>query len=373
MYDLNKPIIINWELNNICNLMCPQCARNTIKDGVLQWKVDGSGQFSGTTLNDADNSLETFKIAFNNIGNVGKVKFIGSVSENVASKDFAKICNFIIDSSSHVHVCTNGSLRSKKWWADLGKIFNRDNKSIVRFTLDGLRDELSLYRIGADYNKIIENAQAYISTGGSAEWRMIVFKHNQHQIEEAKSLAKEYNFDHFTLIYSNRTHNLNKPFSYKGKDYNLLPQDIFPEGNEKLKKRNKYVSGDELGEISCKFQIKNKIYVDHTNRVWPCCHIPNKKNMLGNQKFYDDYYYDKSNNLLEKTLSEILHDNFYELLQMSWTKKSACLDRCKSTCSVTQDYSKSSKQDGLNMIASSSRLRLGKARDVGAQLSQEVW
>ena len=88
MYDLNKPISINWGLNNICNLMCPQCARNTIKDGVLQWKVDGTGN-PGTTLNDADNSLETFKIAFNNIGNVDVVRFIGTVSENVASKDLA--------------------------------------------------------------------------------------------------------------------------------------------------------------------------------------------------------------------------------------------------------------------------------------------
>jgi MoaA/NifB/PqqE/SkfB family radical SAM enzyme len=339
MYDLNKPITINWELNNICNLMCPQCARNTIKDGILQWKVDGTGN-PGSTLNDIDTSLETFKIAFNNIGNVDIVRFIGTISENVASKDFAEICNFIIDSGSHVTVSTNGSLRSKKWWADLGKIFNKDNKSFITFCLDGLRDELSLYRIGADYNKIIENARAYISTGGSASWKMLVFKHNQHQIEEAKSLAKEYNFDHFTLIYSNRTHYLNEPFSYKGKDYNLLPQDIFPEGNEKLKKQNKYVSGDELGEISCKFQIKNKIYVDHTNRVWPCCYLPNKKNvqkLFGSQKFYDDYYYDKSNNLLEKTLSEILYDNFYETLQMSWTEKSAVLDVCKSTCTVTHN------------------------------------
>ena len=335
MYDLNKPISINWGLNNICNLMCPQCARNTIKDGVLQWKVDRTGN-PGTTLNDADNSLETFKIAFNNIGNVDVVRFIGTVSENVASKDFAEICNFVIDSGSHVQVSTNGSLRSKKWWADLGKIFNKDKKSFIAFCLDGLRDELSLYRIGADYNKIIENARAYISTGGSSSWRMIVFKHNQHQIEEAKSLAKKYNFGHFTLIYSNRNYNLNEPFSYKGKDYNLLPQDIFSEWNEKIKKRDEYVSSDELEEISCKFKIKNQIYVDHTNRVWPCCYLPNKKNLLGSQKFYDDYYYDKSNNLIEKTLSEILHDNFYELLQLSWTEKFACLEKCKSTCTATR-------------------------------------
>ena len=34
--DLNKPIDASFELNNICNLMCPQCARNTVKDGILK-------------------------------------------------------------------------------------------------------------------------------------------------------------------------------------------------------------------------------------------------------------------------------------------------------------------------------------------------
>ena len=107
MFNLSEPISINWELNNICNLMCPQCGRNQIKDGVLQWKKDGSGNPTNS-LNDMDTTLEDFKIAFNNIGNVGTVRFYGHVSENVASKDFAKICDFILDRGSHVMVCTNG-------------------------------------------------------------------------------------------------------------------------------------------------------------------------------------------------------------------------------------------------------------------------
>ena len=67
MFNLSEPISINWELNNICNLMCPQCGRNQIKDGVLQWKKDGSGNPTNS-LNDMDTTLEDFKIAFNNIG-----------------------------------------------------------------------------------------------------------------------------------------------------------------------------------------------------------------------------------------------------------------------------------------------------------------
>ena len=35
-------------------------------------------------------------------------------------------------------------------------------------------------------------------------WKMIVFRHNQHQVEQAMSLAGELGFDDFKLIRSNR-------------------------------------------------------------------------------------------------------------------------------------------------------------------------
>ena len=101
MIDLTKPIDINWELNNICNLMCPQCTRNTIKDGVLVWNEDCDGN-PKTTLNTSEMSLEDFKICYNNIGNVGQVRFYGMVSENVLSKDYFDICKFIVESGSRV-------------------------------------------------------------------------------------------------------------------------------------------------------------------------------------------------------------------------------------------------------------------------------
>ena len=59
MFDLTKPIDINWELNNICNLMCRQCGRNEIKNGILQWRKEPAGSPT-KTLNDVDNSLDTF-------------------------------------------------------------------------------------------------------------------------------------------------------------------------------------------------------------------------------------------------------------------------------------------------------------------------
>ena len=44
------------------------------------------------------------------------------------------------------------------------------------------------------FNKVIENAKSYIDAGGRAQWNFIVFKHNEHQVEEAKELSKQLGF-----------------------------------------------------------------------------------------------------------------------------------------------------------------------------------
>lgn len=328
MIDLSKPVNINWELNNICNLMCPQCARNTVKDGVLQW--------GEKILNNRDTSLEDFKTAFNNIDQVGNVSFYGTVSENVLSKDFFEINEFIINNGTGVTTSTNGSIRPVKWWRELGKLYNRSKSSKLRkmvFCLDGLREELSLYRINASYDKIIENARAFIDAGGNAEWRMTIFKHNQHQIEEAEELARKYGFKHFCLQYSIRN-DIEGTFTYRDKSYELLPQDIWKAWEQTKKERNAYTA---IGNINCRAQINNYCLVDFNSRVWPCCWLEHADWVVGDQKFYDDYFYDKSNNLLEKSLEEIMNDPFWDILQMSWDEKSACLKACSSTCSFNEN------------------------------------
>ena len=74
MIDLSKPVDASFELNNICNLMCPQCARNEIKNGVLQKNPNTSGN-PLPTLDSYQMSLEDFKTSIDNLGKVGLIKF----------------------------------------------------------------------------------------------------------------------------------------------------------------------------------------------------------------------------------------------------------------------------------------------------------
>ena len=53
------------------------------------------------------------------------------------------------------------------------------------------------------------NAKAFIEAGGKARWKMIVFKHNEHQIDEAKLLAKDMGFWEFDKHVSTRNFEYN--------------------------------------------------------------------------------------------------------------------------------------------------------------------
>lgn len=54
------------------------------------------------------------------------------------------------------------------------------------------------------------NAQAFIDAGGYADWDYLIFKHNEHQIDEAIALSKKMGFGNFypkkSLGVDNGTH-----------------------------------------------------------------------------------------------------------------------------------------------------------------------
>jgi len=92
---------------------------------------------------------------------------------------------------------TNGSIRNTAWWTRLAKKCYPNLK--VVFSIDGLADTNHLYRVGIDFKKIIKNAQAFIDAGGYAVWKLIVFKHNQHQVEEIRTLSQTMGFAEYWI------------------------------------------------------------------------------------------------------------------------------------------------------------------------------
>ena len=254
MYKLEDIKDVHLELTSKCQARCPMCPRR-INGGVLNPLI---------TLNEI--TLEQFKEWFtiDFIKQLDSLFMCGNLGDPIIAQDCLEIFQYLRDTNPNIRLSmhTNGSARTKEFWRGLAYTNVR-----ITFGIDGLEDTHSLYRIGTDYDKIIDNAYDFIQAGGEAEWHMLVFKHNEHQIEECRETSSEIGFKKFTTKHTSRF--IDNKFHVLDDDgrttHILLPTDrsttMIP-----------LVQSNLLStEISCKAKKHKQIYVSADGTVSPFC------------------------------------------------------------------------------------------------------
>lgn len=184
---------VHWEPTDKCNSACPMCPRYDTKGNEI------------TTLENVEWTLEQFKKAWpvEFIKNLWKILACGNFGDPCACREFVDIYEYCREINPGIGLAcnTNGSLRNPAWWARLGAVMKSSQNmgNYCTFSLDGLEDTNHLYRRNTNWKKIMENAQAFIDAGGIAHWDFIVFEHNEHQVEQARELAKKMGFKNFNV------------------------------------------------------------------------------------------------------------------------------------------------------------------------------
>lgn len=253
MLTINDITTIDIESINNCNARCPLCLRgnNMRTNDVLDWNK--------VVVN---TPVELWQ-------NLKTINFNGTTGDNIMHPNIVDIVGWCIDNSTaRVNIHTNGSLRSKHWWQEFGSMLSTKPHKVV-FGIDGLEDTHSIYRIGTDYHKVIENAQAFIQGGGNAEWQFIVFEHNAHQIKSAQQLSKELGFRRFFVLYQDRfDETIDLTIKRYKKDLkDIQAEVVFNPSSNSIPRR----IAESNFNIKCKSQEIGwlSIYADGT--VWPCC------------------------------------------------------------------------------------------------------
>jgi hypothetical protein len=250
---------LDVEITNSCNALCPQCSRTP---------VNGTDPKLKDFLN-----FEIFKkqVSPEFLKHIQLIEFVGSTGDNAMHPDIYRFCEYVLEHTAGQFVLgTNGSMRDLKFWDDLGRLFNRNNAE-VHFAIDGLRDTHELYKINANWDKVIAHADSFIKAGGNAIWQMIVFEHNQNQIEECEKLSKKMGFRRFVPMASTRFGPNSEAKVYnKGKFSHIIKKTTIDFVQEKpVKLYNQY---DNI-IIDCQSKRTKwvSIYADGT--VWPCCYL----------------------------------------------------------------------------------------------------
>ena len=261
MYDTVKHLHI--ELTDLCNARCPQCVRTDPSTGEEQpWLIK------------AQLYLEDFKqiVTPDDIRHLRSVNFCGNYGEPLAARDLIPITEYLYEHNPklHIDVATNGSVRSEDWWWDLLKVVQGKSFKVI-FGLDGINQEQhSLYRQNTSFDRILENAEFFIGNGGIADWQYLIFKHNEHSVEEARQMAKEKGFNHFSPVATERfwTGDTFK-YMFKGKEYTLERSTVAPNKKQLMGIKNY----SDKKEIKCFAKARQEAYIDCLGYITPCCYL----------------------------------------------------------------------------------------------------
>jgi sulfatase maturation enzyme AslB (radical SAM superfamily) len=137
------------------------------------------------------------------------------------------------------------------WWKALAGLINRPHDYVV-FSIDGLEDTNHIYRRGVDWRRLMANVETFILAGGRAQWDMLVYRHNQHQVDQCEQMAKDMGFSVFRAKVSRRP---------------LIDNLQYPVGWQK--------PFSHTTNIQCHALDEQSIYIDAQGRLWPCCFLAN--------------------------------------------------------------------------------------------------
>lgn len=308
--------VLDIEPSSYCNAKCPHCMRES-RDGDYSF-------FNQVHLREG-----FFEIYFPKEVAQGLhiASFSGNIGEPAMNKELLSILKWFREQNPNVflEVYTNGSVQNTDWWKSLGAIIGKNGNVI--FAIDGLEDTNHIYRVGVKWQKLIDNAKAYISSGATSTWQFIPFKHNQHQVEDAEQMSKDLGFTNFKIKVSHRqllnqpqnTANAVEPaddprFAHSGQKLDFVRMD----------KTERYLNSVN---IKCYAIEEKNMYISADGLVFPCCHtasifllddhlLPSGYDWIKNAK--KDFVKDEIS-LYKNKLDDILNSNTFKRIKESWS------------------------------------------------------
>jgi MoaA/NifB/PqqE/SkfB family radical SAM enzyme len=275
--------------------------------------------------------------------------FCGNFGDPIVNQHLTNMCDIAATANPNIvlRIHTNGGARTTEWWQELAAVMPKNH--VVIFGIDGLEDTHHLYRVGTIYENVTRNAKSFIDAGGTAEWVFIKFKHNEHQVDEARQRARKLGFARFTV--KNSTRFMEPKFAVLDKQgetqYYLEP----PSDNQvtliDTTMIGKFRSWMTDTTINCYVQETKEIYIDAHKNLFPCCFLastpynyiePDAVVSTVKEEILDQYHTLiedlGSLNLKERTIQEIVDSSAW---QTTWAKywHDKKLITCARTCGTT--------------------------------------
>jgi len=325
---------VHLEISTLCNARCPLCPRN----------------FRGYPYNDGypeinmtlDNAKKIFTTEF--LKQLTSMKINGNFGDMVMNPESVDIIDYFlaVNPTLDISISTNASARTAEFWRSLA----RPTVSI-EFCIDGLADTHTLYRQNTSWDTIIKNAKEFISAGGNATWKYIIFDHNKHQVTACQDLATDMGFNGFKLIKNPRTDG--PVFDKNGKHTHNIGNYTGDTNFKTLffKKKRDLILVDDIvadkipkNKINCWAKERQSIYISANGDIAPCCWIGFYPRTYGHGEYHQAVNSQvvkimTPNNALEQPIEDCI--SWFNSVEKSWELPTytqgrliACDDECGS-------------------------------------------
>ncbi len=253
-----RPYILIVDPLNVCNLRCPLCPTGIGELDRRQQRMDYE-VFTRTIDQMAPWAYEV------NLHNWG---------ESLLHPRIFDMIQYAVSKNLATNMSTNFNRASDE---KIDKLIESGLEYLI-LSIDGItQDTYSKYRVRGNIDKVLRNVRKLVrrkrELGSSTpfiEWQFILFQHNAHELEKARSIAEEIGVDRFRVI----------------------PPGIPYASKEPEKLKEEWFYRDEDGKIeafkgnvpSACFYLYRSMTTNPDGGTAPCCIVYGDKNDFGDMK-----------------------------------------------------------------------------------------
>jgi len=366
MYSLSDIIDVHLEITTKCNAGCPMCPRHYPHTSTLREDIG----LVDMTLEKAQKVLQPSLVK-----NLTNLLICGNYGDAITNMHLIPILELVREINPKVHIilATNGGARTPDFWRKIARLVDR-----VDFAIDGLSDTNHIYRQFVKWDILERNLRIYTSESVKlnkkkhSRWVMNIFKHNEHQVDEAKRLAKLWNISIFRERYSSRfvtmdgkkvildswpvyddqgklTHTLYPTTKNHPENYSENHQDTILDDNINYRDINtkptreildRYNSMYDNFDTECMSDKYKSLYIDYKGKIYPCCWFaqsnehPETISDMQIKTMYQKYGHN-FNDLSKHSIESIFDSGIFEEVELglqpkniSCGKTMVCVRRC---------------------------------------------
>ncbi|MBE6321811.1 MAG: radical SAM protein [Bacteroidales bacterium] len=181
------PFLFSVEIASCCNLRCPQCPSGTL----------------ALTRRRGTMPMDLYKTIIDEISGHALYTTLYLQGEPFLNKDFCEMAEYAHKKRIYTATSTNGQLIN----SELAERIVASGLDKIIVSVDGATQEsYEKYRIGGQIDKalnaiklIVDEKKKSRKSKPLIEMQMLLFKHNENEVDAARDLAKTYGADKFTL------------------------------------------------------------------------------------------------------------------------------------------------------------------------------